>query len=47
MDLTPNTFGAVLPQSDSTAAKQMKIISIDSNRKSLSKFATRLFVRLA
>jgi hypothetical protein len=37
----------VLPQSDSIAAKQMKIISIGNNRKSYRKSAARLFVRLA
>lgn len=46
-DLTPNTFGAALSQSDSTVARQMKIISIGSNRKFSCKFATRLFVRPA
>jgi hypothetical protein len=34
---------AALPQSDSTAAKQMKIISTGSNRKSCCKSVTKPF----
>jgi hypothetical protein len=38
---------AILPQSDSTGARLMKIISIGSNRKSYRKSVARPFVRPA
>jgi hypothetical protein len=43
----PDLAFAVLPRFDSTAAKQMKIISTGSNRKSCCKSAAMPFVRPA